>query len=138
MNKKGFEYLIEYCNNDPRELNMPKVVEAIRYGSTAQPTLFQHFVNAYMKLVLRTNAEKLPMDYGRSVTFDNIAVLCVLADHDYEREIIPQAQQGGPQSLEEYLDNSELYGPAVKLLSNYLGVEGYTLRKFICDEQYRN
>ncbi len=138
MNKKGFEYLIDYCNSNPQELNMPKVIEAIRYGSTVQPTLFQHFVKAYMELVLRTNSRDSPTDHNRSVTFDNIAVLCVLADHDYEGEIIPKAQQGGPQSLEEYLDNNKLYGPAVKLLSHYLGVEGYTLRKFICEEQYRN
>ncbi len=138
MTKKGFEYLIDYCNSNPQELNMPKVIEAIRYGSTAQPSLFQNFVEAYMELVLRTDAGKSGVDHGRSVTFDNIAALCVLADHDYEGEIIPKAQKGGPRSLEEYLDDRKLYGPAVKLLSNYLGVEGCTLRQFICNEQYRN
>ncbi len=138
MRKKGFQYLIEYCNSDPQELNMPQVIEAIRYGSTTQPSLFQHFVKAYMELVLRTDAGRSPADHGRSVTLDNIAVLCVLADHDWAQEIIPQARQGGPQQLEEYLDNEKLYGPAVKLLARYVGVEGVALRRFVCDEQYRN
>ncbi len=138
MAKKGFEYLIEYCNSNPPEIDMGRFTKELRYGATAQQQLFPNVVEAYMKLILRTDAGKSGADHARSVTMDNISVLCVLADHDWESEIIPQAQKGGPQSFEEYIDNVKLYGPAVRLLSNYLGIEGYTLRRFICDEQYRN
>ncbi len=138
MRKKGFEYLIEYLTSNPVELDMERVTEELRYGARAQPELFPTLVTAYMNLTLLRDEDKSSADHARSVTFDNLGVLCVLADHDYEKEIIPQAQQGGPQTLEEYLDNVKLYGPAVKLLSHYLGVEGVTLRKFICEEQYRN
>ena len=138
MRKKGFQYLIEYLESNPVELDPKTVTNEICYGATTQPELFPNLVVAYMKLALRADAGKSHADHARSVTMDNLAVLCVLADHDWENEIISQAQQGGPQSLEEYLDNVKLYGPAVKLLSKYLGIEGYTLRRFICEEQYRN
>ncbi len=138
MRKKGFEYLIEYLASNPVELDMERVTEELRYGAKVQPELFPALVTAYMNLSLLRVEEGSSADHARSVTFDNLGVLCVLADHDYENEIIPQAQQGGPQTLEEYIDKVKLYGPAMKLLSNYVGVEGVTLRKFICEEQYRN
>ncbi len=138
MAKKGFEYLIEYCNSSPPDIDMERFTTELRYGAAVQQEQFPNFVEAYMRLVLRTDAGKSGVDHARSVTMDNISVLCVLADHDWAGEIIPQAQKDGPQSFEEYIDNVKLYGPAVRLLSNYLGIEGYTLRKFICEEQYRN
>ena len=91
-----------------------------------------------MSHILRTNPVSTQTDYARTVAMDNIAVFCVFADHDFKTEIIPEAQQGGPQRFEEYLDNIKLYGPAVKLFSKYLGVEGFSLRKFITEEQQIN
>ncbi|MEA3229525.1 MAG: hypothetical protein U9P44_01295 [archaeon] len=125
----GISYLIEVLNkSDTEEIDItPKeFIEVFRDGILTEPYMFSQLVDAYENLLGRVYKDWMDFQQ-KAVALQNLAGLAVLADHDFEPEIIPRASVGGPRSTAEYLADPEEYGSATKALADYVGCEGLSL-----------
>ena len=133
----GIGYLIDILRSSDDQqqgISARQFTEAIRAGIISEPERFPELVQEY-ELRIRRCYPEWSSEKVRSRTLENIAGYVVMADHDYETEMVVRAATGGPRSAKEYFDNPALYGSAMRALATYVGVEGPALRTFLLEQQ---
>lgn len=133
----GIGYLIAVLKSSNRQaqgISPRQFTEALRIGVETEPERFTELVQELEARIQRSYPDWLPRQ-ARARALENIAGYAVMADHNYETEMLVRGALGGPKGAEEYLDDPKEYGPAMKLLAAYVGIEeGLALRRFISEQ----
>ncbi len=113
-------------------ISLQQFAEALREGVRTEPERFPDLVAEFTAQLQR--AYRWPVEQARTRVLKNLACATTMADHDIEREMIIRAV-GGLRDPKIYLYTPGEYGPAMKLLAQYVGVkEGSALAGFIFRE----
>ena len=131
----GFTYLIEYFKNrntkklvlSPNELGY-----CLKCGVEDESHNFSLFIRTYTEYIERVRPDLTANDKIHRA-LENIATFSVLADHDYDKEIFPNAPAHPGRELTHYLYDSKSYGIVTKAFSEILGMSGEELVKFTVD-----
>ena len=132
---EGIVYSIDLLNNgnDQRDGNSPgNFVAALRKGMQTEPEKFPQLVESFEARIRRSYPDWSP-DEVRQRTLGNISGFALMADHDYNTEMMIKAATDGPKTVAEWYDNPQEYGAAMTAFANYVGVKGSSLREFILD-----
>ncbi len=127
--KKGFQHLIyffEQSKDGLFDLLEEEFLAAFNAGVKEDPEKFPELIFSYMRLIRRVVPEEEP-DFARRAALNAVSTYCFLADHGAE----------GNSSPDEAYIHPKAYGPAMELMSQYVGVKGWPLIKFLMEKQYR-
>ena len=100
------------------------IISFMRSGVVEQSEKFREVAKNYIDS-LKKVFPNLPLIHISKVGVKNLARFCYLADT--ERTLKPLRNLEDRPGLREYFINPDLYGPATKALSKYLGLWGETM-----------
>ncbi len=121
---EGIAYLVDLLNSgdgQTQEISSKQFVNAIRGGMRTEPEKFPELVEAFGTRIHKAYPE-WSVEESWERTLQSIAGYALMADHDYETEMMMRAATGGPKTVAEWYDNPQEYGPAMKALVDYVGV----------------
>ncbi len=124
--------LLNGSDDQAQEITRREFVEALRAGLKTEPDRFSLLVEALEARIKRAYPDWTEEQAIRRA-LSNIGVCALLADHNYETEIMLIASMGGKKTVQEWYDDPKNYGVAMNAFADYVGVKGRSIREFITD-----
>jgi hypothetical protein len=119
----GLSYLVQYFSEvrGRGELPGPEFARQVKKGVSAEPEQFATFVRSYKAFLGRTNPD-IANDHLMVRAVRNIAIVAWFADFDKGgREGL--AELGVPPDPRVYYDRPDFYGPSMRAVADFVGME---------------